>query len=494
LKWMEPPELSVFSRKTAVAITSEEPVEVNQAAAETAGGTITAPAPELAVVIAVALATTLAPLNSTMIAVALPHIMQDFAADTASAGWLITSYLIVMAAVQPIAGKLGDRFGRRRMILGGLMAFAIASLGAAVSVNLPMLIIFRLLQALSGSITLPNGTALLREVVPAQRRGNRFGLVGAVTSFAAASGPLLGGVLVSLGGWRVQFYANLPIVVGALLLGWIAIPRTEAGPAQSKARFDLMGSVLLFLFLGGVAALLSQSKSGLAWWLIGCGAVGLAAVLALFVWHERRYSDPVVNLGLFGRKAFASASSCIALSNLSMYVMLLAIPLLLAQRPGWTSDRTGLVLAVLFGATVLFSPVGGRLADRLGRRLPTTLGLGLMSVGVVWLTVSGAEVSLPELISGLALAGVGIGLSGAGLQTSAIEAVGPKEAGMAAGVYSTSRYFGSIVGSSVLAGLLASANSFGLVFLLVSVAAVLAALLSLGLPSRPRQEALHVSG
>ena len=100
--------------------------------------------------IAVALATTLAPLNSTMIAVALPHIMQDFRADTASAGWLITSYLIVMAAVQPIAGKLGDRFGRRRLILGGLVAFAVASLAAAVSVNLPMLITFRLLQALSG--------------------------------------------------------------------------------------------------------------------------------------------------------------------------------------------------------------------------------------------------------------------------------------------------------------------------------------------------------
>jgi EmrB/QacA subfamily drug resistance transporter len=491
---MELLELSVSSHKSAVAITSKQAVDVSQVVPETARDTVPASAPELAIVVAVALATTLAPLNSTMIAVALPHIMQDFRADTASAGWLITSYLIVMAAVQPIAGKLGDRFGRRRMILGGLVAFALASLGAALSLNLPMLIIFRLLQALSGSITLPNGTALLREVVPAQRRGNRFGLVGAVTSFAAASGPLLGGVLVSLGGWRVQFYANLPIVVGALLLGWVAIPRPEAGSKHSGARFDLLGSVLLFLFLGGVAALLSQSKSGFDWWLIGSGAAGLVLVLALFVWHEHRHSDPVVNLALFGHRAFASASSCIALSNLSMYVMLLAIPLLLAQRPGWTSDRTGLVLAVLFGATVLFSPVGGRLADRLGRRLPTTVGLALMSLGVVWLTLSGAQVSLPVLISGLALAGVGIGLSGAGLQTSAIESVGRKEAGMAAGVYSTSRYFGSIVGSSVLAGLLASANSFGLVFLLVSMAAILATLLSLGLPTRPRREAPQVSG
>ena len=166
----------------------------------------------------------------------------------------------------------------------------------------------------------------------------------------------------------MQFYANLPIVLGALLLGWSAIPRPEAGATNSRARFDLPGSALLFLFLGGVAALLSQSKSGFDWWLIGCGAFGLVLVLALFIWHERRYSDPVVNLGLFGHKAFASASSCIALSNLSMYVMLLAISLLLAQKPGWTSDQTGLVLAVLFGSTVLFSPVGGRLADRLGRR------------------------------------------------------------------------------------------------------------------------------
>src|SRR5436190_310227 len=301
---MEPRGLSVSSRESDLAVTSEQ------------ARTVDGPASEMMTVAAVALATTLAPLNSTMIAVALPHIMEDFHVDVAAAGWLVTAYLIAMAATQPVAGKLGDRFGRRRLMLGGLAAFALASLGAALSLGLLMLLIFRLLQAFSGAITLPNGTALLREVVPAHRRASRFGLVGAAASLAAAIGPPLGGVLVSLAGWRVQFYANLPLVLGALVLGWIAIPRTQVR-SDARGGFDLLGSMLLFVLLGGVAALLSQIRGGLNWLVMLIGAIGLALVLVLFIWHERRHQNPVVNLNLFRHPAFSCASGGIALSNLS---------------------------------------------------------------------------------------------------------------------------------------------------------------------------------
>jgi MFS family permease len=169
-----------------------------------------------------------------------------------------------------------------------------------------------------------------------------------------------------------------------------------------------------------------------------------------------------------------------------MYVVLLAIPLLLAQREGWTSAETGLVLAVMFGVMVVFSPLGGRLADRIGRRGPAIAGMAMLALGVLPLVIAGTGIAIPLLLGGLALSGTGIGISGAALQTSAMDSVGVAEAGVAAGVYSTSRYFGSIVGSSLLAGLLGttySSSGFHAVFVMVAGAAFLSVLLALSLPA-----------
>jgi MFS family permease len=155
------------------------------------------PLAEHLVVVTVALGTMLAPLNSTMIAVALPGVMDDFDAGLASAGWLVTAYLIVMASLQPVAGKIGDRVGRRCLVLGGLTFFGLASLGAAIAPNLWLLLGFRVLQAVAGALIVPNGVALVRAVVPEARRGARFGLMGAGVAMAAALGPTVGGLLSS---------------------------------------------------------------------------------------------------------------------------------------------------------------------------------------------------------------------------------------------------------------------------------------------------------
>ncbi|MEJ2287648.1 MAG: MFS transporter [Deinococcales bacterium] len=156
---------------------------------------------EVRLVVAVALATMLAPLNSTMIAVALPPIAARFGAG-ASVPWLVTGYLIAMASLQPVAGKLGDRFGRRPLMLGGLALFALASLGAALAPGFGWLLAMRVLQGVAGAIAFPNGAAMLREAVPDARRGARFGLVGAGAGLAAAVGPPLAGVLVWSSGWQ----------------------------------------------------------------------------------------------------------------------------------------------------------------------------------------------------------------------------------------------------------------------------------------------------
>ena len=443
-------------------------------------------ASERVVLATVALGTMLAPLNSTMIAVALPRIMADLGIGVGRAGVLVTAYLIAMAAVQPLGGKLGDRLGRRPLLLGGLALFAVASCGAALAPTYPLLLGFRVLQAVAGALALPNGVALVRQLVPPERRASRFGLIGATTGFAAAVGPPLGGLLVGLLGWRAIFSANLALIAPALLLGWRAIPVRERRPGGQP--FDLGGAVLLTLLLGSGAGLLVASRRGLPSWSLALGGAALLGLAAAFLRRELHHPDPIVPPRLYRHRAFAAASGAVALSNLAMYVTLLAIPQLLAGHAGWSDVKVGLVLTTLSAAMVLCAPLGGRIADRRGRRWPVVGGLTLLTVGLLPLALTAGELAAPVLLGSLGLAGVGLGLSSAGLQTSAVESVGLAETGAASGLFSTSRYLGSIVGSSVMAGLLGAApggrQGFAAVFLMVVLGAAASAIISLGLAGR----------
>jgi DHA2 family methylenomycin A resistance protein-like MFS transporter len=181
---------------------------------------------------------------------------------------------------------------------------------------------------------------------------------------------------------------------------------------------------------------------------------------------------------LFNNRDFAAANAAIALSNLAMYSTLLAIPILLLRRTGWTSAEAGLVLAVMSLGMLVFSPIGGRLADRLGRRGPTVAGLSVLALGLVPLALHGGGVTTQALLACLGLIGAGLGLSSAGLQAAVLEAVGPRDAGVASGVFSTSRYVGSIVGSGALAGFLRPASDSAAGFVDVFLMAAGAALLS----------------
>lgn len=436
--------------------------------------------------LAVALGTILAPVNSTMIAVALPQIMVEFDADVASAGWLVTAYLITLAALQPVSGKLGDRWGRRRLMLWGLAGFGLASLGAALAPSLPVLIAFRTLQAVAGAVTLPNGAALVREVVPAARRAHGFGLIGAAAGLAAAVGPTLGGLVIGAGDWRAIFYVNVPIVLAALALSERAIPRRATQKRDQS--FDLLGAVLVCGVLVGAAGLLVEGRGSASAPVLALSGLALGAATAFLLRHELRHDDPVIHPRLFRIRSFAAANAGVGFGNLAFYTTLLAAPILLASRIGWSSVQVGLALTVLSAPWAVLAPVGGRIADRSGRRVPAVAGHVLAAAGLLPLALV-ADVGTGTLLACLGVAGVGFGLTTASLQTSAIEAVSPEQAGVAAGLFSTSRYLGSIAGSIVLAALLTSTGAgvsgFRALAVVIVAAAFLAALVSLGLRGRP---------
>lgn len=437
----------------------------------------------------VALSSLLVPLNSTMVAVALPELMSEFQVDIATAGWLVTGYLIAMASVQPIAGGLGDRYGRRRLIIGGLAGFGVASIGAGLASSFPLLVLCRLAQAFAGALVMPNGVALVRETVPMLQRARTFGWVGAALGVGAAVGPAVGGVLVGYGDWRAIFAINVPLVAVLLVLAWRFVP---ALPQRSTgSAFDLPGSLLLCALLAGTAWVLTQGARTDFGGALPASVLVLLAVAGVFIWHGLRAASPVVDPRFFAQRSFSAASAGVALSNLAMYSTLLLMPQLLPHQIGWHSTEVGLALVALSGSMVVLGPLGGQLADRLGRRRPVLLGFGLLTVGVLVLPAASHEANGLLMLAGLALTGLGLGLSQSGLQSAAIESVSVDRAGAAAGVYSTSRYLGSIVGSSLLSALLSTSpggiDGYDAVFSMVAVAALLSVIAGAAMQDWPER-------
>jgi MFS family permease len=386
---------------------------------------------ERAVLAAVALSGTLLPLNSTMLAVALPDIASGVGGGVAASTWLVTAYVVAMATLGPFAGRLGDRLGRRRVILAGLGAFAVASAVAGLAPSLGVLIAGRLGQAVAGSLVFPNAIALLRDALPAGRRAAGFGVMGSAVGAAAAAGPVLGGVLTGAFGWRAIFLANVPVVAAAVVLTLRALPAPRG------------------LVLAGAPA----SRGGRWDW---------AQPLRV--------------------PRFAAAAGAVGLSNLAMYATLLAVPVVLAGRDGWSAADAGLALAMLSVAMVAVAPLGGRIADRRGHRTPAVAGLSLLVVCSCALAAMGSAPTAAGLAAALLIGGVGLGLSGAAIQTAAMEAVDERDAGVAAGLFSTGRYAGAIVSAALLALVLGHGTAHaGAFFAITAVAAAGAVVLATGL-------------
>ncbi len=433
----------------------------------------------------VALGTMLAPLNSTMIAVAIPSLLQDFGHSLAWGSWIVTSYLVAMAAVQPLGGAVGDRYGRRRLFLIGLILFLVATVVAALSWRIEVLLVARTVQAISGAAAIPNGTALVRSLVSPQRRGRAFGNVGSAIALAAVLGPSVGGILTAALGWRWIFAANLLLLAPALLLGWRLPADSPAAPR--KSRFDLRGAALLTL------GLISLVLSLTAWRLPGASlllapALGLCAAAAGFalVRHSQRSPNPVLNLALLRARGFTPAVVTVLLSNLAMYTLLLSLPLFLTAWSPWDSARVGLLLAGLSLPTIVFAPLGGRLSDSLGRRAPAAVGMALITLGALPFLAVHPTWSWLVYTGPLVLIGAGLGLSMAPVQATAIETAPSSQAGQASGLFSTMRYLGSILGSSVMAAVLGGAvppvGSFRVLYATLFLSACGATIAALRLP------------
>jgi MFS family permease len=435
------------------------------------------------------LAASLAPLGSTMMAVAVPAIASDLGrSDTEITQWLVAGYLITNIALQSPGGKLGDLISHTRALLLGLaMAAAGSAIGYALA-ELPALVVARVLMAAGGAATVPAAMAILRNSMPHERRARAFGFFGACMGIAAAVGPLVGGALMKWLDWRAVFAANLPVIAisMALLVLSRRLPANAANPGP-RPKFDWLGSLLIGAGLGAVLVAL-RLPTWVAIW-VGLGG---AALLALFAWYERRVAAPVVDFTLFKRTAFFAGGTTIALQNLAMYAMLFQLPIFFDKVRGLEHGAIGPALLALTLAMVAASVIGGRLSERIGARLQVLVG-SLLALGGLWWVHDFSRIQTPlDVIPGLLLMGTGIGLSSPPAQAASMSAAPKEQSGMAGGVLSTMRYMGGVAGIAALGALLTDAGdtaSHGAPVIVYASALIAAAALSLLLPGRVKKSA-----
>jgi EmrB/QacA subfamily drug resistance transporter len=443
-----------------------------------------------AVMLGVASGSILVPLNSTMLAVALPGVMDEFGLAASTVTSLVSLYLGAVAIALPVGGALGDRFGSRRVFLVGVLGFGAASLIAAVASSFVVLEAARVLQAASGALVSTSSATLIRETAPADRRGEAFGLFDLLTSTSAATGPLIGGLIVGAFGWRAMFFLAAPIaLVAAIVVGVVLNqPGRRAGdaPPGPHARLDVVGLALLGLTISAFLVALRGNDAG------PFGPIATLALLPLlvvFVAVELRQDRPAVDPRLFRRRGFAAAIIGIFGATVVLHGSFVLVPLLVERLFHENATVSGIVLLGIAGVSGIVAPFGGRASDRVGRRRLVVAGSAVTALGLVLLALPAGASSTASVAVLLGVVGLGLGLAGSARQAAAFQTIEPTRMGMAAGTYYTGRYLGGVVGASLAGAVLGASVTAGgvsLGFGLLAATAVAVAVVSLGLPGRQR--------
>ena len=359
--------------------------------------------------LALALAGILQPLNMTMLVVGLPSVRDAFDISSSQVSWLITAYIVGIAISQPIAGKLVDGFDRKKVFLIGVVYFGVASVMGGLAWSFPVLLLLRVNQAIGTAIMMPTTVAIIRAEFPRSRRGGAMGIIFSAFAVASMVAPSLGGLLTSTVGWRGMFLVNVPLVVAAVLVGMRTVPSRPA-PKRTSQPFDYVGAVTLTVGLLGLilfATLVSEGYNPLA--LATLVTVGVVS-LAMFVRQESRAADPLVNMALFRIRSFACASFNQGLASAGMIIQFIGISLYLADIRGLNPRETGLVMTAPAVVMLVMAPLGGRFADRVGRRIPMVIGTTLLALSLVVLALVSQATPIWVVVLAMLLNGFGTSL------------------------------------------------------------------------------------
>jgi EmrB/QacA subfamily drug resistance transporter len=394
-------------------------------------------------------------LDITVVSVALPSIQRDLGASLSDLQWVSAAYSLVLAVLLLPAATLGDRLGRRRLFLIGLVIFTAGSLACAVSPTPLALNLFRALQGVGGAVLFATATPLLRAEFSGAALAKALGAFGATLGLATAIGPLAGGVLTDTLGWRSIFFVNLPIGAAALAVG-VARLRESRNPAGGRA--DWVGTALVTAALTALMfALIRGNALGWASPTIVTLFVTAAVAFAGFVMYELRFAAaPMADLRLFARRSFAATGFVAFAISVTVIGMILYLSLFVQNTLGYSPVQAGLRFLPLSLASFAAALVTGRLIGKVPMRVLLGVAMVVAAVGLASMAHLTATSTWLVLVPGFLLAGIGLGITSTALASAALAAVEPARAGMAAGLVNTLRQVGTATGVAVLGALYAS--------------------------------------
>jgi EmrB/QacA subfamily drug resistance transporter len=385
------------------------------------------------------------PLDGSMVNSMLPVLTQELGVDISVTGWLLTIYMLIQTGMMLTFGRLGDLHGHKLVYNGGLSVFIVGSILSSFAATPGLLIAARAVTALGSAAIWANSAAILTHSFPNSQRGKVLGLQSMCVQFGNSCGPPLGGLVAGLLGWRAIFWISAPVTLVALLLSLRFVQRDE--PSGRGERFDLAGAGLYVLGLMSVLLALNQGHS---WGWISAGVLGFitlgAGLLAGFVFLEPRLPYPMLDLRLFRERSFASPiiSGVLNFICTSSIVFLMPIYLLLGR--GMTPSEAGVVLITQPLVMASITILSGSLSDRIGSRLPATVGMTLLSIGLFLFSRLDATTPLLLVMAAQITVGIGIGLFGSPNSSAVMGAVPSAQRGIAAAILSTARTLGNTLG------------------------------------------------
>ena len=400
-------------------------------------------------VAALGIANLMASLDGSVVNTSLPLIMRSFGGPLSSIEWVMMAYLLTTVSLLLTFGRLGDILGHKRIYVCGFGVFILGSALCGVAPSVWWLVAFRALQAGGAAMLMANSAAILTNAFPANQRGQALGLTGTAVSIGLMLGPSLGGYISDRFGWPWIFYINVPIGIVATLLALLVIPASKSA-AQRREGFDPAGTITVG---AGMTLLLLGLSHGQDWgWSSPTVIVmlGLALVLLVtFVWIERRVRFPMLDLNLFGNRLFSAANSATLIIYICVYSVTFMMPFYLLQGRGFTPTTTGLLISGMPLAMAVVAPFSGALSDRVGSRLPSSLGMAITTLGLVALALIGPDTTNESLLLRLMLVGLGVGIFVSPNISAILGSVPPQQRGVASGIASMGRNAGMVMGVAI---------------------------------------------
>ena len=385
------------------------------------------------------------PLVGSSVNIALPVIGVEFSMDAVLLSWIATSFLLAAAMFLVPFGRLGDIYGRKKIFTIGIIFYTIASLFSAISVTSTQLLVSRVLHGISSAMIFGTGVAILTSVFPPEERGRALGINVAAVYLGLSIGPFLGGFLVQHLGWRSIFYANIPPGLFILILVFWKL-KGEWAEAKGET-FDWKGSLILsatLLFLMYGLSLLPDFRGA---WLVLLSLLGFL----LFVFQESRVAHPVININLFRmNRVFAFSNLAALISYAATFAVAFLLSLYLQYIKAMSPQSAGTILVAQPIMMTIFSPIAGRLSDKIEPRIVASLGMGLTVVGLALLIPLGAATKGIYIIVSLMVLGVGFGLFSSPNTNAVMSSVERKYYGVASGALGTMRLTGQMLSMGIV--------------------------------------------